>query len=88
MSIPLRLSGPRVAAWAAAGGHDVPADRLAPRYERLWSYIASAVPLCHRAVFYDNSSDDGPVEVAAYRYGVPDYPPRWPEWTADALFAR
>lgn len=85
--IPLRLSGPRVAARVAAGGHDVPADRLASRYERLWSNIAAAAPRCHRAVFYDDSADDGPVEVAAFRCGVADYPPRWPVWTADAVFA-
>lgn len=85
--IPLLLSGPRVAARVAAGGHDVPADRLAARYERLWSYVAAAVPLCHRAVFYDNSTDDGPIEVASYRYGVADYPPRWPSWAAEALLA-
>jgi predicted ABC-type ATPase len=79
--IPLELSGARVAARVAAGGHSVPPAKLPGRYQRLWPNVASAVPRCHRIVFWDNSRDDGPTEVAAYRYGLPDYPPRWPIWT-------
>lgn len=87
MMIPLELSGPRVAARVAAGGHHVPTEKLAARFARLWPHVAAAVPHCHRSAFYDNSRDDGPVEVAAYRYGVRDYPPRWPDWIPDALRA-
>ena len=83
--IPLTLSAPRVAARVAAGGHDVPGDKLATRYARLWPNVAAVVPTCHRAVFYDNAVDDGPYEVAAYRSGIPDYAPRWPAWTPSAL---
>jgi predicted ABC-type ATPase len=83
--IPLELSGPRVAARVAAGGHDVPDEKLADRYQRLWPLVAAALPHCHRTVFRDNASDDGPVEVASYRYGVADYPPRWPVWTPAVL---
>ena len=83
--IPLEMSAPRVAARVAAGGHVVPADKLAARYERLWPHVAAAVAHCHRAIFYDNASDDGPFEVASYRYGVPDYPPRWPPWSPEDL---
>jgi predicted ABC-type ATPase len=83
--IPLRLSGPRVAARVAHGGHDVPADKLESRHTRLWPHIVTAVPHCHRAVFYDNSADQGPNEVGSYRYAVADYPPRWPAWTPDPL---
>lgn len=85
--IPLVLSGARVGARLAAGGHDVPADKLATRYRRIWPHIMAAVPHCHRAVFYDNASDDGPSEVASYRCGLADYPPRWPSWTPDAVSA-
>ena len=85
--IPLKLSRPRVEARVAVGGHDVPADKLASRYERLWPNIVVAAPGCHRVVFYDNSVDDGPSEVAAYRSGVSDYPPRWPQWTPEPLLA-
>ena len=85
--IPLELSAPRVAARAAAGGHDVPTAKLAPRYARLWPNVVAAMPWCHRTVFYDNSGDDGPYEVAAYRRDVPDYAPRWPRWTPETLLA-
>lgn len=85
--IPLELSGPRVAARVAAGGHSVPAAKVAARYERLWPNLAMVVPLCRRVVFWDNSADDGPVEVAAYRHGLPDFPPRWPTWTPEAVTA-
>lgn len=85
--IPLKLSGPRVAARVASGGHDVPAHKLASRYTRLWPHVATVVPHCHRVVFYDNSTDDGPSEVASYRYELADYPPRWPHWTPEPLLA-
>jgi len=85
--IPFELSGLRVAQRVASGGHDVPTGKLAARYERLWGHIAAAMPHCHRAVFYDNAGDDGPVEVASYRYAVRDYPPRWPTWVPAALRA-
>jgi predicted ABC-type ATPase len=85
--IPLLLSRPRVAARAAAGGHTVPADKLEPRYARLWPHVVTVVPHCRRAVFYDNAGDDGPTEVAAFRQGLADYPPRWPSWTPAPLRA-
>src|SRR3546814_6091082 len=85
--IPVELSGRRVAARVAAGGHDVPTEKLASRYERLWPLVVAAVPHCHRAVFYDNSADDGPTEVASYRYGLPDHTSRWPRWTPPPLLA-
>lgn len=83
--IPEGLCRPRVAVRARAGGHDVPVDKLAARDARLWPLVASVVPRCHRAGFYDNSRDDGPVEAAAFRSGIADYVPRWAEWTPEAL---
>ena len=85
--IPLELSGPRVAALVAAGGHDVPAGKLADRYRRLWPHVAAATPHCYRIVFYDNAADNGPVEIGSFRFGYPDYPPRWPGWTPVPLLA-
>lgn len=85
--IPLHLSGPRVAKRVAAGGHDVPEEKLASRYDRLWPLIAEATPHCFRVVFWNNAPDDGPFEIASYRYGVADYPPRWPDWTPEPLLA-
>jgi predicted ABC-type ATPase len=77
--IPLVLCGPRVAARVAAGGHEVPAEKLASRYGRIWPLVVNATPQCHRAVFDDNAHDAGPVEVASSRLGAPDHPPRWPD---------
>lgn len=85
--IPLELSGPRVRVRVAGGGHDVPAAKLAERYERLWPLVAEAVSSAARTVFWDNSVDDGPVEVAAFRYGIADHPPRWPAWVPRPLTA-
>lgn len=85
--IPLELSGPRVKSRVGSGGHAVPNEKLAGRYLRLWPLIAAATGHCRRVVFYDNSHDDGPVEVASCRSGTFDYPPRWPDWTPDALTA-
>jgi predicted ABC-type ATPase len=85
--IPLQLSGPRVSARVAAGGHTVPAEKLADRYRRLWPLVAAATGHCRRVVFYDNAHDDGPVEVASWRNGTFDYPPRWPQWVPEALTA-
>lgn len=85
--IPLELSGPRVRARVASGGHDVPTVKLAERYERLWPLVAEAMPSAAHTVFWDNSADDGPAEVAAFRYGIADYPPRWPAWTPRPLTA-
>ena len=83
--IPLVLSGPRVVARVAAGGHDVPAERLASRYRRLWPHVVAAVLICSRTVFYDNAIDVGPFEVASYRFGLADYQPRWPQWSPEPL---
>ncbi len=79
--VPVKLSASR----AAADGHDVPADKITARYERIWSNVVAAVHRCRRTVAYDNSHDAGPVEVAGLRAGLPDYPPRWPNWTPEVL---
>jgi len=83
--VPVELSAHRVAARVAAGGHDVPAEKITSRYGRIWPNVVAAVGRCRRSVFYDNSADAGPVEIAAFRTGLADYPPRWPGWSPDAL---
>lgn len=83
--VPVELSARRVVARVAAGGHDVPADKITARFERIWPNVVAAVGRCRRSVFYDNSDDAGPIEVAAFRGGLTDYPPRWPYWTPDEL---
>lgn len=68
-----------------AGGHDVPPEKLASRYRRLSLLIAASTPSCYRTVFWDNAPDDGPFEVTSYRVGIADHPPRWRDWTPQAL---
>ena len=85
--IPLDLSGPRVARRVDADGHDVPADKLTSRYERIWPLMVAAAPHCCWAIFWDNATDDGPFEIGSYRYGIADYPPQWPGWTPEPLLA-
>jgi len=83
--IPLKLSGPRVTARVDGEGHTVPAEKIADRYSRLWTLVATALKHCRLVVFYDNSHDDGPIEVASRRRGTFDYPPRSPGWAPEAL---
>ena len=83
--VPVELSARRVAARVAAGGHDLPAGKIAEHYERIWPNVVAALGRCRRSVFYDNSGDAGPIEVAAFRTGLTDYPPMWPDWTPDRL---
>ena len=83
--VPVELSAHRVAARVAAGGHDVPAEKITSRYGRIWPNVVAAVGRCRRGVFYDNSADAGPIEIAAFRTGLADYAPRWPGWSPDAL---
>lgn len=86
--IPLELCAYRVDARRRAGGHNVPTGKLAPRYQRRWPLITAAVPSCFRAVFYDNATDAGFDEVASFRFGLADYPPRWPSWIPQALLGK
>jgi predicted ABC-type ATPase len=85
--VPLHLSAARVQARVAAGGHDVPREKIVARYARIWPNVVASVPRCRRSVVYDNAMDAGPVEVGAFRFGLADYPPRWPAWTPEVLRA-
>jgi len=88
LMIPTRLAPPRVAARVAAGGHDVPVDKIVARAERLWANVAAAIPLVDTAGLLDNSAFDGPVKVATFVGGGLVGPARWPGWTSAELTAR
>jgi predicted ABC-type ATPase len=85
--IPAGLSGPRVAARVATGGHSVPEEKIRSRYERIWPLVAAAVPMVRDAIFWDNSTVAGPIEVATFRRGLADSPPRWPTWCPPVIAA-
>jgi predicted ABC-type ATPase len=46
----------RVEARVGTGGHDVPQDRIAPRYWRSLGYLAEAALVATRTVVFDNSA--------------------------------
>ncbi len=88
LMVPVELSVARVHARVAAGGHDVPEDKIRSRHARLWGVVADAVLVADVATCWDNSRHDGPDEVATFFDGVPVYSPRWPRWAAGELTSR
>ena len=86
--IPEPLAVPRVAARVAAGGHDVPADRVVARYRRLWGHVAAMVAVADDARFYDNSRAATPFRrVARFESGRQVGSVVWPDWTPQVLTA-
>jgi predicted ABC-type ATPase len=85
--IPEELAVRRVAYRVAAGGHDVPDEKIRRRYGRLWKNVAASVPLADAAIVYDNSLHSGPVIVAEFHGGMMARPRAWPEWTPQPLLA-
>ncbi|WP_027008288.1 zeta toxin family protein [Conexibacter woesei] len=78
----------RVGHRVGLGGHSVPETKIRERYRRLWSLVAAACPLVHRATFYDNMSDRAAYRVmATYEHGRPLHPPAWPTWAPAELTA-
>ena len=79
VAVPEELSVARVAARVAAGGHDVPEDRIRDRWSRLWGNVAQMLELATTAEVFDNSGP-GPVTLATFVGGEPVGAPRWPSW--------
>jgi len=50
------INADRVARRYAQGGHDVPPEKIAARYERSLANVALALPYLSRAFFFDNSN--------------------------------
>lgn len=86
--VPEDLAVARVRARVAAGGHDVPVDKITARYQRLWSLVADAVERVDAASFWDNSARRGPLLVARFGGGVPVGHTAWPSWTPVDLTSR
>jgi predicted ABC-type ATPase len=86
--VPEDLSVARVAARVAAGGHDVPEVKIRERWRRLWANVVAAAEVSDETVFWDNSTHDGPAEVAVVRLGTLVGAARWPKWAPDELVAR
>ncbi len=84
--VPEEVSVRRVQLRVAAGGHDVPEQKIRERYRRLWGLVALALPLAGRVAFYDNSRVRTPFRVIAeYTNGSATSRPEWPRWAPPGL---
>ena len=86
--IPEELAVHRVRHRVAAGGHDVPEDKIRDRYRRLWDLVAAAAARADSATFYDNSAARGPRVVARLSEGFAVGSVVWPTWTPSPLTMR
>jgi predicted ABC-type ATPase len=86
--VPEDLAVQRVQHRVAAGGHDVPEDKIRQRYRRLWALVASAIASSDMATVYDNSRLRGPRIVAQFSGGHIIGSPDWPTWAPEALQSR
>lgn len=85
IAIPAALAVQRVAYRVAAGGHDVPPDKIVQRWERLWPLVAEALQRADRAAVWDNSRHAATVKVADFVGGLLTSPPDWPDWMPAVL---
>ena len=84
--IPEELAVHRVRYRVAAGGHEVPEDKIRARYDRLWELVVAARAAADRASFYDNELARTPYRlVASYERGRLIGAAAWPTWTPAVL---
>lgn len=77
------LTARRIEQRVAAGGHDVPREKLVPRYQRSLANLREAVTFVSEATIFDNSSATEPYRfLAQFRSGslVERAPGRMPAW--------
>lgn len=76
------LSARRIDQRVATGGHDVPRDRLAPRFQRSLANLKQALAFVPAVDIYDNSSVDEPYQrIASFRGGsLALRAPKIPRW--------
>jgi predicted ABC-type ATPase len=76
----------RVGFRVAKGGHPVPADKIAERYERAMQLLPSAIQKADTAEVYDNSSSErGPLLVAMKNGDHLDYDDAGLPWVTERL---
>jgi len=85
--VPEDLAVARVRYRVAAGGHDVPEEKIRGRFQRLWPLVVQAARSADSATFYDNSEISGPRIVAQVAGGGPVGAVMWPGWAPEALTA-
>ena len=87
VAVPEDYSVERVRMRVAAGGHDVPEEKIRSRWQRLWGNVVAMAELATSTEVFDNSGP-GPVTVATFIAGEIIGAPRWPDWTPEVLAAR
>ncbi|WP_068187123.1 AAA family ATPase [Mycobacterium sp. UM_CSW] len=86
--VPEDLAVERVRHRVAAGGHQVPEDKVRQRHRRLGALVAGAIALSDIATVYDNTRLRGPRIVAQFSGGEVVGSPAWPQWAPEELSAR
>ena len=76
----------RVASRVAAGGHDVPTDKIISRYERALALVCKLVPLCDVCHIYDNS-ETAPFRIFKKRKDEYWYCPKKRLWLKSDIIA-
>jgi predicted ABC-type ATPase len=87
VAVPEEYSVERVRMRVAAGGHDVPEEKIRSRWQRLWDNVVAMIELADSAEVFDNSGP-GPATIATFVAGEIVGAPRWPAWIPEALSAR
>ena len=87
VAVPEELPVARVSLRVAAGGHDVPVEKIRSRYRRLWGNVVAMIDLADSAEVFDNSGPN-PTTVATFVAGDVIGRPRWPAWTPTELVER
>ena len=61
------------------GGHDIPCEDVARRFDGRWESLRRVLPFCNEAVLFDNNN--GFIQAAEYRNGkiitIEENPPSW-----------
>ncbi|WP_457180870.1 zeta toxin family protein [Mycobacteroides abscessus] len=83
--IPENLAVARVKHRVAAGGHDVPEEKIRGRYQRVWPLVVDAIRRCDSSSVYDNATAAGPRIIAQFSAGMPIGDPVWPAWAPTSL---
>lgn len=76
----------RVATRVAAGGHNVPVDKIITRYDRALDLVKELVPVCDVCHIYDNSLD-APYRIFKKRKDQCGYCPEAGLWLKEDIIA-
>jgi predicted ABC-type ATPase len=87
VAVPEELAVERVRLRVAAGGHDVPEEKIRSRWQRLWDNVVVMIELANSVEVFDNAGS-GPRTIATFVAGELVGAPRWPDWIPEPLAKR